>query len=597
MEGSKISYQLALVAMGEGQPPATLLRLGQPQNRVSLLVRQVQQLLLPHISMSALKVSCSKLGGMRVLQGRECYWVHKLGGTKRLAKSVNIMTLHTAIKVAKHHGASSATILGMQQLKDPGKFSTQQLPEELLSLNCTPDVNPSSVQVPLPLPSTLPPSPIKALPGRERYGLQKLKPYLAKGVVLSLQLGELKQWVTADYQLDRPGGGIQQVTWETMHSNIMLFLGFCHKYMGVQQPTLQQFLIPHLLGSFTSFHLDKKHSCHTIKHQLQTACKVLAWWATKAGGHDPGLDKLRREWLPTLSSQVGKAVVQPVKSAAALPTAKSLLNTLHQHQQQLVASIPQHDMSANQARAMHNVALASMVFGHLPPIRLSCIRTLMLPSYKGPCLNPDCRHGPLCHGNQLLLGTPQQPGLSLHLPHHKNEKPWGRTPISFKLPKQLAKLIRLHLQGHLLLTEYLGKEGEAHVFIDSMGRPFSNDTFSTYWHKMMVSMGAPAISPSKCRQVFVHERRSHSRVEGPSDSAAAMVMGHSVHQWSKWYDLDFKAREAQQAVDAMTPWREALLSAHEPSQHQQQQQQHPPSSQPHSLVMQEDDIYVDLSDC
>lgn len=113
---------------------------------------------------------------------------------------------------------------------------------------------------------------------------------------------------------------------------------------------------------------------------------------------------------------------------------------------------------------------------------------------------------------------------------------------------------------------------------------------------MMLSMGAPAISPSLCRQVFVAERRSADRVEGPKDSGAAMVMGHSVQQWNKWYDLDFKAREAQAAVDAMTPWRDALLS--QTSQPQQvQQQPSATSSQPTSNDMLEDDIFVDLSDC
>ena len=41
---------------------------------------------------------------------------------------------------------------------------------------------------------------------------------------------------------------------------------------------------------------------------------------------------------------------------------------------------------------------------------------------------------------------------------------------------------------------------------------------------------------------------------------AAMVMGHSLAQWSKWYDLDFHSRESQQAVDAMATWRDQLLS-------------------------------------
>ena len=78
---------------------------------------------------------------------------------------------------------------------------------------------------------------------------------------------------------------------------------------------------------------------------------------------------------------------------------------------------------------------------------------------------------------------------------------------------------------------------------------------------MLASMGlTPSISPSLCRQVFVSERRSAERVGGPSDRGAAMLMGHSLAQWTKWYDLDFHARETQQAVDAMSTWRHNLLT-------------------------------------
>jgi len=151
----------------------------------------------------------------------------------------------------------------------------------------------------------------------------------------------------------------------------------------------------------------------------------------------------------------------------------------------------------------------------------------------------------------------------MHLPHHKNEGSWGRAPISFTLPKDLARIMMLYIsQGHKLLTEYIGKEDECHVFVDKQGKPFNDSNFTMYWAKMLLSMGlSPPISPSLCRQVFVHERRSAERVEGPSDRGAAMVMGHSLAQWSKWYDLDFHRRESQQAVDAMATWRDHLMGS------------------------------------
>ena len=59
--------------------------------------------------------------------------------------------------------------------------------------------------------------------------------------------------------------------------------------------------------------------------------------------------------------------------------------------------------------------------------------------------------------------------------------------------------------------------------------------------------------------MFVDERRSINHVQGPSNKGAAMVMGNCEEQWDKTYDLQFHAREAQDAVDAMATWREQLL--------------------------------------
>ena len=319
--------------------------------------------------------------------------------------------------------------------------------------------------------------------------------------------------------------------------------------------------------------------------------------------------------------QVGRAVITPPsKTASDLPSAKELVTAIHQHQLKVMDFHAKEGMSAKLARSLQDLALLCTCFGHLPPIRLSCIRSLMVPSYAGPCLNPNCTDKS-CHGNQLQV-TPQH-GLHLHLPHHKNEKNWGRAAISFSLPPELANLLKLHLsEGWTLLTEYNGAEDACHVFVDMQGRPFNHSNFSGYWSRIMKAIDAPLLSPSLCRQVFVLERRSEERVAGPSDRGAAMVMGHSVKQWDKWYDLNFHARQAQQAVNAMTTWRQALLSPAAQPQQAPVLQQPQPASQPqqqpqlaaspapialhsHSITSpmlalpsfdEEDGIYVDISE-
>lgn len=582
MQASKTTFQLVSIAMGDGNPPATLLRMSQSSSSITLVLRQVHAALCPlEVSWEQFKLTASKQRQtpLRIVEGPDCYWMYKYGAIGRHSSRVNVISLATAIQACSQHGVHPDTLASLQSLKRPGQYSMLQTPEHLLSLHCTPNVNPTSLLVPQPLPSTLPPSPVSWPAPRLRYSLPLLKPHLAKAVVVKQQLAELHTWATTPIQLNRKGPPLQTVSWQNLLTSIWLFLGFCWRWMGVQEPCLQHYLSPNLVAAFISFHIALKHCSTTIKGHVCTALKVLAWWSTKPGGNDTGLKQMREQWLPTLSAQLGLTLPKPVKTASTLPSAKALLTVIHNKRVAVLAAIQEQGMTAALARGLHDVALVSTIFGYLPPIRISCVRGLVLPTYTGACHKlPDCILGPSCHGNQLQQSSTGV--LKMHLPHHKNEAKWGRAPIDFKLPQDLDVVMRLHTsKGHKLLIESMGLENVCHVFVDRQGRPLADSNLTIYWNRMLVSMGMDTpISPSKCRQVFVHERRSAERVPGPSDRGAAMVMGHSLAQWSKWYDVDFHSRESQQAVDAMATWRHNLLSS--PDQPAQQQQTIAPQQAP-----------------
>lgn len=55
------------------------------------------------------------------------------------------------------------------------------------------------------------------------------------------------------------------------------------------------------------------------------------------------------------------------------------------------------------------------------------------------------------------------------------------------------------------------------------------------------------------------ERRSTDRAAGPSDTGSQMIMSNSERQWQTSYDLNYKRRESQVAVDCMSVWRDAML--------------------------------------
>jgi hypothetical protein len=151
---------------------------------------------------------------------------------------------------------------------------------------------------------------------------------------------------------------------------------------------------------------------------------------------------------------------------------------------------------------------------------------------------------------------------SLVLSHHKSvDIHSGIGP--FSLPSDLdAELLHPYLAWGLpTLTQALSAE-HSYLFMDSKGRPFTSYTYSTYWKALLSRAGMQTpFPPQKLRHIFVGERRGPDRMEGPTDKGAAMLMGHQLAMWDKVYDVHFKDRETQQAVDAMGTWRIGLLSA------------------------------------
>lgn len=215
--------------------------------------------------------------------------------------------------------------------------------------------------------------------------------------------------------------------------------------------------------------------------------------------------------------------------------------------------------SSMQAREVHDAILACVMITHLPPLRLSMIRSMLYTAPDEactPCKHPDCRRAD-CEGNRLYVESTSPLRLRMKFPHHKNENKWKHAVIDFIVPEELAELLHMYLEGP---RRQLMCSTCSTVFMDLQGRPFDiSSSFCSYWQRFLVSHGAPALNPSICRQIFVVERMSEGAAVGPSNRGAAMVMGHSVKQWHDWYDLKFHSRLAQDAVNSMQDWRQSLL--------------------------------------
>lgn len=146
MSASKTSFQLVTIAMGQGCPPVTLLRMSQASGSITLVLRQVQAELCPSVTLGQFRLTANRqrTAAIKSLEGPDCLWVFKYGATKAHSHVVSVISLPTAIGACKAHGVHPLTLSGLESLRHQGQYTILQTPEHILKLNCTPDVNPPS---------------------------------------------------------------------------------------------------------------------------------------------------------------------------------------------------------------------------------------------------------------------------------------------------------------------------------------------------------------------------------------------------------------------------------------------------------------------
>ncbi|DBA81082.1 TPA: hypothetical protein ACH3X2_000805 [Trebouxia sp. C0005] len=339
----------------------------------------------------------------------------------------------------------------------PNSMTVVAFPDHVLAPYAQPKSNPVQLQMTTPFPVTLPTCQLPA-DYKQRHGLHAVNKHLAHRAPFSQQLAEYKASCTNPIQLDRPGCAHSSRTWENSERHIFLYLGYCHHYHQVSVPTMQLFLSTPLICHYMSFHIAAKHSHLTIRNFMCCAKRVymLRWWQTKSGGKHPSLVE-GLQWLQTLNEQQKQQFTEAVilqsvfdgtfvaaaagrsnsrrhKDPASLlaagkwmsaPELVHIIDTAWRHAE---LDLQQLGVTVQTSRQLHDAALASVTFSHLPPIRLSCIRGLVAPTYQGPCLHPDCKL-PGCEGNRLYIIATSPLLMRIQLLHHKNACKWGLAAI------------------------------------------------------------------------------------------------------------------------------------------------------------------------
>jgi hypothetical protein len=452
------------------------------------------------------------------------------------------------------------------------------------------------------LPLTVPECSLEeaAITPHSKYGLLSITPASKQARQVAMVAGDLRQlerWSRAPVQLNRPealGAALAASTWDNTKSSIHLYLGYCYHHQQVSGTVLELYTDAQLFVAFASFLMARDVGKEHLLKQIEVANRVL-WWLelVKLGQqHNVRLERLRA-WLATLRLQLGRNYVpidKPSREPADLqllgkwmeaPVLAAKVEAVRQRALAALATLPEsYQQRRAAAELVHNAALAMMLFGYIPPLRPSCIISTTLPSYQGQCQHPDCQHRRHCRGNRFER---QGSKLLLVLPHHKNTKHWGGAAIRVALPQPLVQVLLAWFDwGHAVATQC--DEEQPFAFISlATGLQLKPEAMAKTWAGIVLEGTGFHFGPQRCRSIFVQERRLRlgERAPGPSDAAAAMIMGHSLTAWDRHYDRQFCSTAAQEAVDTMDSWREAMLQRaaadaeeeeEEEGQHNEQQQ-------------------------
>lgn len=407
---------------------------------------------------------------------------------------------------------------------------------------------------------------------RAHYGLKSEQPDLWDSRLLRVQLDGLRTFLTVVVNVDREeAAAIGDTTWGNHTRDISCFLGFCHRFKQVAAPSLLDYLNYSLWVSFLGFLLAKQVCKQIVASHTAVAIKAVRflWKRDHIAGTASELDvkveqynawlKKLRDALMTALNRKRLAQEETSQNVVDRVDLKVLVQAIEDFRLETIAEFGKSGFTFHNAVSIQTAIIQCLHVGYIPPIRTSILCDLLPPDAPGPCRvcnEPDCK------GNRVIvIRASERKRLGLRLPHHKVAGKWGGKPIQFLFPGELEQLVAFHITWGRETLLPSSMQGTPNLFVSpTNGIPFSESNWCQHWHKLMNQLVGYSVSPQKFRRIFVNDRRQHQEREGPTDKGAAMVMGNSVEQWDKVYDVHFSNREAQTAVDAMGCWRKALLT-------------------------------------
>lgn len=255
---------------------------------------------------------------------------------------------------------------------------------------------------------------------RVQYSLSK--PHTEQQPVQS-ELASYKSWLSDEINTDRgKGPPAADSTTQNLMKAVHQFLGYQQCFIKPNELSMWNLLDGHSVANYISYHKHKGNTIGTLSSQIACLRKALKFLSTQT-------DKVSVQqhieaeinWLSTLNSQLYHIMPREV-STVQLPKAQQVVKAIEGLRQRALHAFNGHPpgavFSMRTARLFHDALLACMIFGHLPPLRLICLRTLQQPFAKG-CLHKGCK-SKQCTGNRIhILPTG---AFQLHLSHFKVER-------------------------------------------------------------------------------------------------------------------------------------------------------------------------------
>ena len=551
---------LVTLVDSNGQP-ARLTVIESAQGTKHLLVAQVLTLLANNIfSMSTLHRDLQRVHGKRdafkavgtLLRSK----LVALGAVSKRGPQYLLATLGTVIKALKGKQMPPLMLSELAALHRGTGCVLEEATAVLVAQNVVGSTQPTSLHFADHLPFSVDTANAPILKARQKYGLAVIKPSLARDSVLTLQLEDLRRHSKTALVIGRELGPVKKHTFEQIQEQVMLYLGFIHLHFAVAHPNLMHYARADWLAAYCGARGARGDRGISICKVTSTAKRVVLYYRIKCPDEASRLTDLLR-WLGELSSQIRKAWPSPKRNvidmtaAGTWASAAAIVRVLVEHKTQIEQEMGQTEsLTYDEARRLHDIALACCMFGWLPPPRASTLRTLCSTRHRGSCPDPDCTSDS-CWGNRIYVGEGDR--LVMDVPHHKSEKTWGT--LHFVLPADLSALLIMYMnKGYDVLRRDLEPE-HPYAFMTLTGLAFETDNFSNYFKRIMASVGGPAIAPHSLRHIFVIDHMDNAQHRG-----FAYCMGHDLAQWDRSYDLLSLQRRGQQSIDAMQAWRTGLLT-------------------------------------